>query len=183
MRLNRLVVGEFLQRIGVPGVAGLVLVAIVLALVAVVIFPAQRQLEASRSAVAVAAQRRGDGVAPPPRAQSPAEQLQTFYDMFPPEPAAADWLQKVYDAAAQQNLPLPRGEYSLAIDVKAGLARYRITLPIQGSYAQLRGFVAAALASVPTLSLDDIDFQRQTVGDAQLDAKVRMSLFLSARRP
>lgn len=183
MRINRLVVAEFVQRIGIPGAAGIALAVLTIGFVAGALLPAQQQLEQSRGAVAAAAQRRQEGrIAPPPRPQSAAEQLQSFYGMFPAETAAADWLQKVYDAAAQHNLSLPRGEYGLTVDAKAGLARYHITLPVQGSYEQLRGFVAAALEAVPTLSLDDIDFQRQTVGETQVNAKVRMSLFLAAQR-
>ena len=54
-----------------------------------------------------------------------------------------------------------------------------MTLPVSGSYEQVRGFIAAALRDVPSLALDDIEFQREKIGDAQLETKVNMTLYLA----
>jgi hypothetical protein len=41
--------------------------------------------------------------------------------------------------------------------------------------------VDGALIDVPTLSLDSIQFERQKVGDASVDAKVKLVVYLGQR--
>lgn len=182
MHINKLVLAEMAQRLGLPGLSGIALAALALAFFFSAVMPARKELERGRHE----AQQLGEqqkriesGLERKPAA--PADQLKSFYGMFPAEPAAAQWLEKVYDAAAKNNLTLLHGEYALTVDPKAELARYRITLPARGTYEQIRGFIAAALEAVPSLALDDVDFQRQKVGETQVEAKVRMTLFLSRK--
>ncbi|MFA5082292.1 MAG: hypothetical protein WC474_07100 [Hydrogenophilaceae bacterium] len=107
----------------------------------------------------------------------PGLQLVRFYEQFPPRASAADWLEKI-DAAAQANrLQLMQGDYRF---VAGGtrLAQYQITLPVAGSYPDIRTFITAVLAALPTASLDKVSFDRQAVGDPAVKATVRLSLFL-----
>jgi hypothetical protein len=50
--------------------------------------------------------------------------------------------------------------------------------PLRGTYPQVRRFVAAALARVPHLALDTIQFERSKVGEAVVNAKVTFVLYL-----
>ena len=59
-----------------------------------------------------------------------------------------------------------------------GLAAYRVTLPVRGSYAQVRQFVGHVLKDMPTASLDAVRFDRRKAGDAQLEAQVRLTIYL-----
>lgn len=181
MRANRLIVRESVQYLGLPGVLGVGLLVLALAALFSVVLPARKDLERSRMAqerrAEQAARVQAGGGAKPP--QTRADQLKTFYGAFPTEIAAADALQSIYDAANQNGVALPHGEYSMAVDHSSRLARYNITLPVLGSYEQIRGFIAAALAAVPALALEHVDFQRQKIGDSQLEAKLRMTLFLT----
>ena len=56
--------------------------------------------------------------------------------------------------------------------------RYQFTLPVRGTYPQIRKFVDGALADVPALSLDSIQFERRKIGDATVDAKLKLVVFL-----
>src|SRR5207247_1260076 len=58
----------------------------------------------------------------------------------------------------------------------AGLWAYRVTLPVRGSYAQLRGFLGVLLTSMPTASIDALRFERKKAADTQLEAQVRVTL-------
>lgn len=179
MRVNRLILSESMQYLGLPGVLGVGLLLLALAALFSAVMPIQKDLERSRMAqqrAEQAARVQADGGSAKP--QSRAEQLKTFYGAFPTEITAADALQSIYDAANQNGLTLTHGEYSMAADDGMPLARYNIALPVVGSYEQIRGFIAAALAAVPALALDHVDFQRQKIGDPQIEAKLRMTLFL-----
>ena len=182
MRVNRLVLSESVHYLGLPGLLGVGLLLLALAALFSVVMPAQKELERSR----LAQQQRAEQTARvqaggSKKPQSRADQLKTFYSAFPTEIAAADALQSIYDTANQNGVALPHGEYSMAVDKDTRLARYNITLPVVGSYEQIRGFIAAALAAVPALALEHVDFQRQKIGDPQLEAKLRLTLFLARK--
>lgn len=65
------------------------------------------------------------------------------------------------------------------MDPKTQLARYQIVLPVRGSYPQIRGFLKALLAQLPTVVLEDLELQRKRIGDRELNGRVRMTLYLS----
>ncbi|MBK5104033.1 MAG: hypothetical protein JJE42_07275 [Burkholderiales bacterium] len=110
--------------------------------------------------------------------KGPAEKLAAFYAFFPPSKELPDLLQKVYGAAKRQSLVLEHGEYRALKDSVGGLTRYQFTLPLRGTYPQIRKFVDEALAEIPALSLDSIQFERRKIGDATVDAKLKMVVFL-----
>ena len=107
------------------------------------------------------------------------EELAQFYDFFA-DARLTESLNKLYAAAAVQKLVLEQGEYRIAPDKSGKLVRYQITLPVKGSYVQIRRFVAQSLAEVPVLALEDINFKRETIGATQLEARIKFTLFLSA---
>jgi hypothetical protein len=108
------------------------------------------------------------------------DQLATFYSYFAASDSAPDWLDLIYQAAHQHNLKLEQGEYRVARERAGQLTRYQVTLPVKGSYLQIRGFLARALSDVPIASLDSIKFERQKVGDGSIEAKVKMTLYLGS---
>lgn len=180
MRLNRLVVAEALRSIGAPGVVGVGLAIMAVVLLGSALLPAQARLEAGRTEEArLREQQRRIEAGLEKRAQTPRERLEGFYALFPAQTDAAAALEKVYAAALARGVTLPRGEYALTPEPKSGLVQYRMVLPVSGSYEQIRGFIAEALRNVPSLALDDIEFQRERIGDAQLEAKIHMTLYLA----
>ena len=60
---------------------------------------------------------------------------------------------------------------------RGSLAAYRVTLPVRGSYPQLRQFVGRVLKDMPTTSLDAVRFERSKAADAQLEAQVRLTIY------
>ncbi len=181
MRLNRLVAAEFARSLGVAGIAGIGLLAASAMFGLAGLLPAQNELDrmaAELGQLEERSQRVEAGLEK--KQETPADQLKSFYALFPAEREASESLQKIYQAAEKNQIVLPRGEYALSVDEKSNLAKYRIALPVRGTYEQIRGFIAAVLDAVPTVSLDEISFQRQKVGEMNLEAKVRMTLFLSS---
>lgn len=179
MYASKLVLAETAQRLGIPGAVGAALGVAALGIFLAAVMPAERDLAQKRLAVQTAAERKARAAeTAQAEAKSPQTQLQSFYESFPNESAAADSLQRIYQAAAEHGIKLPHGEYTMVMDDKAGLTRYRINLPVTGSYQSLRSFINSALAALPTLALEHVDFQRQKISDTQLEAKIRFSLLL-----
>ena len=111
--------------------------------------------------------------------ETPAQQLVAFYKFFPEASSAPVWLDKIYSAARNQHLTLDQGEYRPAAEKAGRLMRYQITLPVRGSYLQLRNFLAAVLTDVPIASLDHISFERRRIGDPSINAKIKLTLYLT----
>jgi len=107
------------------------------------------------------------------------EELNKFYGFFSGTPLT-EWLDKLYAAAAAQKLVLEQGEYRLSPDKTGKLARYQVTLPVKGSYVQIRQFVDQALIDVPVAALDDINFKREAIGATQLEVRIKFTLYVGA---
>lgn len=111
---------------------------------------------------------------------SPREQLQQFQQRFTAASKLPEVLLALQKSARTQGLTAQRAEYAEASERLHGLRQIRISLPVKGSYAALRAWLDAALIEHPALSLDALEIQRKHMGDIQLDAQVRLTLFLRA---
>jgi hypothetical protein len=109
-----------------------------------------------------------------------ADDLKKFYRFFA-SGTATEWLDKLYAAADAEKLELAQGEYRGVADKTGKLLRYQVTLPVKGSYVQIRRFIDAALIAVPVAALDDVNFKRETIGATQLEARIKFTLFLGAQ--
>lgn len=178
MRVNRLLLTESLRALGPAGVIGIGLAIFALVFALFALWPARARLQEARLDALGAQARASRPQQAKPVDNSPAAQLTAFHKAFPARPEAPDWLDKIYAVAEQEGLQVQHGEYSLAFDSKTDLAKYRILLPLKGNYMQIRAFLGAVLQEVPYLALDDVDLKRPTVGDTQVEARVRLSLYL-----
>jgi hypothetical protein len=178
----RLAITEFLLALRWPGAAGALLLLASLACVVAVLLPARDQVNAlearaDRAERRAAAIRNGTEAAP----QSAATRREQFYGALPAQPDIADQIGRIYAAAQAEQLALLHGEYAGAEVASTGLVRYKIVLPLKGSYGQVRRFLTAATAAVPGLTLDDLALRRHSVADTQVEARVQLSLFLAKR--
>lgn len=161
-----------LERLGPAGVAGIGLLVFCLPFYFGSVAPLEREL--ARRTAAAAAQRAN--VPLPVAAPEGVAELERFYRRFPTLDGLQGELEAVYAHARASKLQLAQGEYRLEKGV--GLAAYRVTLPVRGSYAQLRRFVGHILKDMPTASLDALRFDRKKAGDAQVEAQVRLTIYL-----
>jgi hypothetical protein len=49
---------------------------------------------------------------------------------------------------------------------------------VRGEYRQIRHFLTATGAALPIVSLEQVQFERQKVGDPLIDARIRLVLYL-----
>lgn len=168
------------EALGAAGVVGVALLVFAVTLYATAVAPLGRE-RARLSAEAEQMQQRLHLSGSPGGSKgSLAEQLARFYAFFPPPQSSPDWLRKINAAAKAKGLVLQSGEYKLDRSPDSRLARYQITLPVTGSYAQLRGFVGQVLADVPAAALEEITLRRESVSSPRLDARIRLTLYLGS---
>lgn len=110
-------------------------------------------------------------------ARTPAAKLAVFYRFFERSENQVEWLAKIYGIAAAAGLELRAGDYRF-VESKQRIERYQITLPIAGSYSQLRTFLENALVELPIMSLDQVNLRRKGVSDTRVEADVVFTLHL-----
>ena len=111
--------------------------------------------------------------------RDPQADLAAFYVGLTREADVPDQLRRLHRAAQAQGLRLAQSQYRPLPDPGGKLTRYQILLPARGSYPEIRRFLAQASREVPGLALEGIRFQRRDIGEAELDAQIRFTLFIT----
>jgi len=181
IRLRQLV-NRRLVRLSREGVIGLGLIMLCLAFYFLALRPSQLQLDQLRNNLRLfheRSQNTADNMHT--KGDTPAEQLVTYYNFFPSQTTTPMWLDKIYKAAYDQGIQLNQGEYRINREKAGKLVRYQITMPVKGTYLQLRKFLAAVLTGIPIASLDHISFERQKIGDVVVAAEIKLTLYLGQK--
>jgi Tfp pilus assembly protein PilO len=135
--------------------------------------PAQRSLETKQQLAAQAARK-----APQVHRVSANrdEELERFYALFPRADALTDAVERVHRFAATTGLQVTKGEYRFeSSDDKLGA--FHVSLPVRGSYAEIRRFIGVVLKEMPVASINTLRFERKKAGDTQLDAQIQLTIF------
>ena len=154
-----------LQRLGPSGTVAIGVLLFWAAFQATALRPAERELESLRLAAAPGA--------------LPAADYGRFYRQFPPVERLPDELERLYALARAAKVELQRADYRLE-DRGGALAAYQITLPLHGSYPQIRTFIGAVLQAMPTLSLDALRLERRKADDGVIDVQLRLTAYFRA---
>ncbi|HZN85726.1 MAG TPA: hypothetical protein VFB53_02970 [Burkholderiales bacterium] len=166
-----------LRRLGAPGIAGIGVLAACAAMFFSAQLPLEARLAAARAALAAEEERAARGGAP----LTPEAGLAAYYKFFATGVGHERQLERLFALARQSQLQLLQGAYRYQREPGERLARYEVALPVRGSYAQIRRFLAAALNEIPVASLDRIAFERKRAADSQVEANIRFTLFLDAQ--
>lgn len=182
MRVSPLLVRERIAGLRLPGVCGAALLLFGIGYAGLFVLPDYHELRALEARLSHG----GAQLAAAPEAQPLAlkkgeGRLDDLHRRLPSQQDAAGVIDRIYELADREHIAVARGEYALGVDPKTRLARYRILLPVSGSYPQLRRFMHGMLAEQPALVLEEVDFQRKQVADGQLQGRIRMTLYLSRR--
>jgi len=165
-----------------PLVALVVALVVAGAAVQVALVPLRAQLdddyEAARRLARTPLPARPAPLAPPPGSD---ENLAQFYATLGDARGVDRQLKAVFALAARHGLTLEQGEYRATRDRNARLVAYQVNLPVKGSYGAIWGFAMDVLRAIPHAALDDVAFRRDTVGEAGVDARLRLTLYLAER--
>lgn len=180
MRVSRLIIHERLQLLGWNGLVGIGCLLLALVYLLLGLLPAWQQLQQQEAQLSQETRRQQRIAAGLEVIEKPTQPpLEVFHQALPGQLDATTTIDRIYALAKQQSIDLDSGEYALSIDPKTHLARYQISLPVRGSYPQLRGFLHALLDVIPGLVLEDVDVQRTRISDSELSGRLRMTLYLS----
>jgi hypothetical protein len=119
------------------------------------------------------------GIAPAAPEASSADNLALFRTALGRQRDVEPGLKTLFALAAKSGLVLSQGEYKRGVERTAQLHTYQINLPVKGSYAQVWQFALQALRALPYASLDDVSFRRDSIGQAGLEARLRLTLYLA----
>lgn len=161
------------------GIAVGALVALLLAAGVLAWLVPQRVLQADRHKIAMRL------ATMPVTAQSAAtpyaanDNLTLFYRSLGEQRYAEQQVRTLFALASKAGLSLSKGEYRTGYERNAGLHTYQVTLPVKGSYNAVWNFAMMSLRAIPFASLDDISFKRDSIGDAQVEARLRLTLYLA----
>ncbi|HRQ05018.1 MAG TPA: hypothetical protein PK580_03545 [Nitrosomonas halophila] len=167
----------YIARLGNLGKIGIGLFVLALILLLAAVAP-QRQALQQLIAKVETMQRIQTGVAGPIKLDD-NQALQAFYDFFPRSDSSPYWVSELDKIAKQRGVELSSSDYRLVAEQNSKLARYEIQLPLQGSYPQIRGFIADALRAIPALALVDVAFKREAIQAGRLDVRLGMHLYLN----
>ncbi|MBX9632272.1 MAG: hypothetical protein K2X67_17270 [Burkholderiales bacterium] len=171
-----------LSRLTWRGLAGAALLIFALGFAVSSLLPAQRHAAQLKSDVGELRSRLravGDGPAGAAVIAPRATQLENFYAFFPHVDTLPDWIGRIHTAAARNGLILESGDYLLERRKEQRLVQYQITLPVRGSYGQIRGFVAEVLEKVPAAALEDVVMKRESIAAPALEARIRWVIYLA----
>jgi hypothetical protein len=142
----------------------------------------QRGIEARRQQVAIAVA----SLPPAPKTAAPAtsnDNLAAFYAVLGEKRYAEQQVATLFALAAKNGLSLSQGEYKGSYDATTRVNSYQVVLPVKGSYKAIWQFALACLQSVPFASLDEISFRRETIGEPNVDARLRLTFYLNDGAP
>lgn len=165
---------RFARLLGAAGVLGVGLLVACLGFYGSALEPAQRELKEKNLALE---RMRSRTPYKPVSSGGPAEELARFHGLFPPMAGLTDQVDRLHRLGRRAGLELAQGEYRLEKPA-TGLWLYRISLPVRGTYPQVRDFAAAILRDMPAASLDAMRFDRKRALDAELDAQIRVTFYL-----
>jgi hypothetical protein len=168
-----------LMRIEWPGMLAIGILAICSAFYVLTIYPEQARLDRAHQSVELFNENRlqgsklQNGLIPSPEAQ-----LALFYQKFPAEGDASLWIGKLVALAASRGINLNDGEYKATRDKVGKLVRFQMTLPVNGTYLQIRKFLSDLQGTLPVIALENVQFERQKVADPKVEATIKLVLYL-----
>lgn len=165
---------QWARRLGTTGLVGLGLLAVALLLQGIQVESLQRTAVAQHeklTALRLAAATHDTDPAP-----APLNPLA----MLPPTGEASQLIGELEQLAHAHGLALPRGQYSVSPQAGTTLARWQLVLPVEAPYPALHAFLAASLERLPNLTLDELKLKRDRIESGELQAELRLSLFVEA---
>jgi len=82
--------------------------------------------------------------------------------------------------ARSANLLLQQVSHSWSAQANAFPATVQVSMPIKGSFADIRSFCERILVALPFASLDEVAIRRESIAATTLDASLRLTLYLSS---
>jgi len=107
-------------------------------------------------------------------------QLELFEKNIADQKRLSSALQAIFSMAKKHGITLSKAEYKNSHHRNGYYNTTQITLPLQGNYSAIRRFSLEVLSILPFCSMDEIVFKREAIGSSQVEARIRLTLWLKA---
>ena len=111
------------------------------------------------------------------------QRLTDFYQALGPRRDVEQQIKTLFAIATKTGLNLQQAEYKSAYDKNSRVHTYQMVLPVKGSYGAIRQFCEKTLLEIPFASLDEISFKRDAIASTALEARLRLTLYLTDSAP
>jgi hypothetical protein len=108
--------------------------------------------------------------------------LRTLHEL-PPQGQRGRDIALLVEAIERSELKLERADYALAPNAGSSVMRVQATLPLTGTYAGVRRYVATVLNTLPNAALESLQLERASAQSPQLKATAKLVLFYRADTP
>lgn len=115
--------------------------------------------------------------------RSPQASLHTFYEFLPEEKEALSQFGVLLYMAGANGLEPEKAVYKTDHHKYASFSRYQVSLPVRGTYVDIRTFINQALNALPNLALNEISLVRQDTASDEVEASLRFTLFVRRGNP
>lgn len=108
------------------------------------------------------------------------QRLDALQALLRSSPPVGDLVRTMVTVAQTERISLQQGDYQQQLHPATHAIQLQITHPVGSTYPQLRSYIETVLRSIPNASLDQIAVRRENVGQAQLQARLRWSIWTQA---
>jgi Ca2+/Na+ antiporter len=91
-------------------------------------------------------------------------------------------LQLIAQMAKAKNITLVQSEIQTIKEGHGGLQQLQVTLPVRTGYVEMRLFIQEVLRQLNGVSVDQINIKRENVAQGQLEARIKLSLWIDAKK-
>lgn len=162
-----------------PLLLGVVLLVISLIVALAILLPQASEIKQLQEHVAQLRQH-APGIESARVDSSPQALLKNFYKTLPPESDAPRLVGVVLRALSNHGITPDRVEYQLSPSNKLPYKLYVLTLPVHAEYVAVRKFVNQILNTLPNAAISEMSFRRDETGDGLVEARLRITLYMSA---
>ncbi len=104
------------------------------------------------------------------------ESAAAFVDSLPSAKQRSGDIAVLLDAARTANLVVERADYSVQQEPNVPILRLKATLPVKGSYSDIRSMATQVLNKLPHAALESMQLERANASATQLDAVLQLNL-------
>lgn len=91
-------------------------------------------------------------------------------------------LQLIAQIAKTKNISLAQSEIQTIQEGHGGLQQLQVTLPVRSGYIEMRQFIQEILRQLNGVSVDQIIIKRENVAQGQLEARIKLSLWIDVNK-
>jgi hypothetical protein len=170
--LIRILFARSLQRVGSAGMIGIGLVIAAMPL-------AWNAVSAHRHIARIT----GEAANPSPRLLAAESQASPALEKLPTRGDIPELLKKIESAATRNGLSWSAAEYRFVAATGTNPAAIEIRCAFRAPYPRVRAMLVDVFGSVRAVTIRELNFSRESIDSADVDAKVVMAMFLSDDRP